>query len=88
MREMDGVGVPATVQAKLLGGNARRLYGIEGKVFVTEEPRDIPRPDWWPKPTELQEFIELQSNPRAHGGPTLDVGKMDPRFILEMLRTF
>ena len=88
MREMNEVGVPQEVQAKLLGGNARRFYKIEGKIFVTEEPKEIPRPDWWPKPDELQEFVGFQSNPRAHGRPLLDVGKMDPRFLLEMLRTF
>jgi predicted TIM-barrel fold metal-dependent hydrolase len=88
MREMHAVGVPAAVQAKLLGGNARRLYGIEGKLFVTAEPTEIPRPEWWPTSAELEEFIALQSNPRANGRAHLNVGKMDPRFILEMLRTF
>jgi uncharacterized protein len=88
MREMDTVGVPAEVQAKLLGANARRVYKIEGKLFVTEEPKDVPRPEWWPKVDELAEFVELQANPRAHGGMRFNVGKMDPRFILEMLRTF
>jgi uncharacterized protein len=88
MREMDAVGVPAEVQAKLLGGNARRVYRIEGKLCVTEEPKEVPRPEWWPKDDELAEFIELQANPRAHGGMRFNVGKMDPRFILEMLRTF
>jgi uncharacterized protein len=88
MREMDAAGVPAEVQAKLLGANARRVYKIEGKLFVTEEPKEVPRPEWWPKADELAEFVELQANPRAHGGMRFNVGKMDPRFILEMLRTF
>ena len=88
MREMNAVGVPDTVQAKLLGENARRMYGIDGKLFVTEAPDDIVRPDWWPKPEEIQQFVDLQANPRAHGRAPLDVSKMDPRFILEMLRSF
>jgi uncharacterized protein len=88
MREMDAAGVPPGVQAKLLGGNARRLYGIEGKLFVREAPAEISRPAWWPKPEELREFVEFQSNPRAHGGASMDVARMDPRFILQVLRTF
>ena len=49
---------PRTVQAELLGGNARRFYGIEGKIFVTEEPR----PD---RPARL---VPPGSRARALGG--------------------
>ena len=37
--------VPASVQEKLMGANARRFYGIEGKLFTTEQPETIARPD-------------------------------------------
>ena len=37
MRNMTECGVPEEVQADLLGGNARRFYGIEGKLVVTDE---------------------------------------------------
>jgi hypothetical protein len=30
--------VPQTVQEKMLGGNARRLYGIEPRLIVTLAP--------------------------------------------------
>jgi uncharacterized protein len=88
IREMSEVGVPAEVQAKLLGGNARRLYGIEGKLFVSEEPKEIPRPDWFPKPDQVAAFAEAAADPRAHGNAGFRVSKMDPRFVLEMLRSF
>ena len=37
---MDRHGVPREAQEKLLGGNARRLYGIEPELFVTEAPSE------------------------------------------------
>ena len=37
---MDKHGVPQEVQEKMLGGNARRLYGIEPELFVTEAPAE------------------------------------------------
>ena len=67
MREMTECGVPEEVQAKLLGGNARRIYGIEAKMFVTEEPRPIDRPDWFPQGPELDEWADLVAHPRENG---------------------
>jgi uncharacterized protein len=61
MRELD---VPEAVQAKLLGGNARRMYGIDSRVFVTNEPAPITRPDWFPGGQELDEWAEQQAHPR------------------------
>jgi uncharacterized protein len=66
MRNMTEAGVPAEVQADLLGGNARRMYGIEPKLFVTEEPDPIERPDWFPQGSELDEWAELVAHPREH----------------------
>ncbi|TMA36147.1 MAG: hypothetical protein E6J83_17135, partial [Deltaproteobacteria bacterium] len=37
IRGMREAGVPEDVQAKLLGGNARRMYGVESRLFVTDE---------------------------------------------------
>ena len=51
MRRMDDAEVPKSVQAKLMGANARRFYGIGPKTFVTEE-REIQRPDGSPSRTE------------------------------------
>jgi predicted TIM-barrel fold metal-dependent hydrolase len=36
IEHMDRWSVPAAVQAKLMGGNAHRMYGIEPKLVVTE----------------------------------------------------
>jgi predicted TIM-barrel fold metal-dependent hydrolase len=67
MREMTAAGVPAPVQAKLLGENARRLYRLEPKLFVTEEPPPIARPDWFPQGPELEEWAAGETDPRGRG---------------------
>ena len=66
IREMDEVEVPEEVQAKLLGGNARRMYGIEPKTFVSEQ-LPITRPDWFPKEAEVEEFTRIQKDPKLAG---------------------
>jgi predicted TIM-barrel fold metal-dependent hydrolase len=66
MREMTGCGVPEAVQAKLLGGNARRMYRIEPKPFVSEEPPPLKRPAWFPQGEKLARFTELSRDPRAN----------------------
>jgi predicted TIM-barrel fold metal-dependent hydrolase len=55
-------GVSQAVQAKLLGGNAARAYGIEQQLFVTTTPREIPRPAWFPSATEVQEAFRPLAN--------------------------
>ncbi len=60
LREMEESEVPHEVQAKLMGGNAVRMYGIEPKVFVSEEQPLPARPDWFPKPDEVEEFAKIQ----------------------------
>ena len=66
MRNMTERGVPEEAQADLLGGNARRFYGIEGKLFVTEEPAPIDRPDWFPQGPELERWADIVAHPRQH----------------------
>ncbi len=61
--EMNDVEVPEAVQAKMLGGNAYRMYRIEPKVFVHEQ-MPIERPGWFPKPAELDEFVRVQKDPK------------------------
>ena len=57
--------VPVSVQEKLMGGNARRFYGIEGKLFTTEQPASVPRPGWFPKDDEaLAKWWEQEAHPR------------------------
>jgi predicted TIM-barrel fold metal-dependent hydrolase len=77
IRTMARLGVPEAAQAKLLGENARRLYGIEPKLYVTEEPASIPRPDWFPTPEDVESFAEKVRDPRRTGAspaPKLRMG--------------
>jgi uncharacterized protein len=67
MREMNTVGVPQAVQAKLLGGNARKAYRIEPRTFVSTEAPPIERPAWFPQGETLARFIELSKDPRRTG---------------------
>ena len=50
MRFMQESEVPASASAMLLGENARRFYGIEGRLFVTEQ-RDLHAPHGSPRRT-------------------------------------
>ncbi|HEY2106696.1 MAG TPA: amidohydrolase family protein [Candidatus Binataceae bacterium] len=57
--------VPVSVQEKLMGGNARRFYGIQGKLFTTEQPESIARPQWFPQGGEaLEQWWEQEAHPR------------------------
>ena len=89
MRYMNSAGVPLAVQEKLLGANARRMYGIEPKIFVTEEVIDIPRPSWFPKLADLEAWAATESDPRAHGvTQSIDFSKLDPRMIMAAIRSY
>lgn len=74
MRRMAKAGVPQEVQEKLLGANARRWYGIEGRLFVTEEAEPIERPDWFPQGTELAEWADLIAHPRENAQRLQEMG--------------
>jgi predicted TIM-barrel fold metal-dependent hydrolase len=88
IREMRAAGVPDEAQAKLLGGNARRMYGIEGKLFVTDEPAPIARPSWFPGGEELAQWAAVEADPRAHGMTHFDLAKLDPRLLMQALRPY
>ena len=88
IREMRQAGVPEAVQAKLLGANARRMYGIEGTLCVTEEPPPLERPAWFPGGEELERWAEVEADPRAHGITKFDLGKLDPRLLMQALRPY
>jgi hypothetical protein len=49
-----------------MGGNARRIYGIEARRFVTDEPGPIERPAWFPQGSELEEWAALVAFPREN----------------------
>ena len=68
IRSMRELGVPDGVEANLMGANARRLYGIEGELFVTDEPGPIERPEWFPQGPEFDHWCEQVSDPRANEG--------------------
>jgi predicted TIM-barrel fold metal-dependent hydrolase len=66
IREMDDLEVPEAVQAKLMGGNARRFYGVAEK-FALKEELPVPVPSWWPKEDEaLQQWWERETHPRKY----------------------
>ena len=89
IRYMDDAGTPKAVQAKLLGGNARRMYGIEPKLFVSEEVTDVPRPDWFPKSDDLEPWAAVEADPRGHGiTDSIDFSKLDPRMIMSAIRSY
>lgn len=48
IREMEKLSVPQQTQAKLMGGNAQRMYRVEPKLVVTQEPPPVKRPAWYP----------------------------------------
>lgn len=64
IRAMRKIGVPDDVQAKLLGGNARRMYNIDARVFVKRESAPLKRPSWFPGGPSLDEWAEEQAHPR------------------------
>jgi predicted TIM-barrel fold metal-dependent hydrolase len=66
MRRMTKSGVPDAVQHQLLGGNAAGWYGIEPRLFVTDEAAPIERPDWFPQGPELEEWADLVAHPREN----------------------
>ena len=66
MRNMTEAGVPQHVQEGLLGTNAASWYGIEPKMFVTDEAPPIDRPDWFPQGPELEAWAEIVAHPREH----------------------
>jgi hypothetical protein len=88
MREMNSAGVPEEVQAKLLGGNARRMYRLEGKIFTREEPEALERPAWFPGGEELEQWAAAEADPRAHGMTKFDLSKLDPRILMQALRPY
>jgi len=74
IRAMRAVGVPESVQADLMGGNARRMYGIDGSCFVTEESGPIERPDWFPQGLEFERWAQLVADPRRHASELAETG--------------
>jgi len=65
IREMDEVGVPESVQAKLMGANACRYYGIEPETHVTDEPESLDRPDWFPRRADVETWVSAAADPRG-----------------------
>jgi len=84
IRNMTTHSVPDPVQEKLLGGNARHFYGIEPTLFVTEEPRPIDRPAWFPAGPELEEWASIVARPRRNAARLRELG-LDPESALARL---
>lgn len=65
IRYMQEAEVPASATAMLLGANARRFYGIEERLVVTEQ-REVERPEWFPKEDEeFARWWEKEADPRG-----------------------
>jgi hypothetical protein len=62
---MTDVGVPEPVQAKLMGANACRYYGIEPETHVTDEPEPLDRPDWFPRRADVETWVSAAADPRG-----------------------
>jgi predicted TIM-barrel fold metal-dependent hydrolase len=75
LRFMRNAEVPSSVQEKLMGSNARRFYGIEGKIFVNRE-LPIERPDWFPKRgEEFDRWWEKEAFPNKNTGARAGASK-------------
>lgn len=65
---MRALHVPEETQDKLMGGNARRFYGLEAQatMFTDTEPdwSTLPRPDWFPKQADLDREYARAGEPR------------------------
>ena len=60
---MQKAEAPVSVQAKMLGGNARRLYNIkEPKKIIRERVTEIQRPEWWPTEEEIKIALKAESS--------------------------
>jgi predicted TIM-barrel fold metal-dependent hydrolase len=51
---MEPHGLSDDAKEKLMGGNARRMYGIEPQLFTTSSPTSYSRPDWYPKEEDVE----------------------------------
>jgi predicted TIM-barrel fold metal-dependent hydrolase len=73
IEELEAHGVPAAVQAKLMGSNAAKAYGIEPKLFVTQScyaELEQGRPAWFP----TREDVEAGMTPEAALKASAEVG--------------
>lgn len=61
IEEMRKIGVPSPTEAKLMGGNARRMYRIEiPRTHLTRQQPPPQRPDWFPRIEDvLKEYAPL-----------------------------
>jgi predicted TIM-barrel fold metal-dependent hydrolase len=59
---MQKCDLPVSAQAKMLGGNARRLYNITPpETIIRERVCEIQRPDWWPTDDEVKAALKPES---------------------------
>ena len=62
LETMQACGLPESYQARFLGENARRLYGIDPpREFIRERVTEIERPDWWPTEAEIRRSLEPEA---------------------------
>ena len=60
---MQKHGLPVEHQAKFLGANARRLYGVPApRAIIRERVCEIERPDWWPTDEEVRAALRPEAS--------------------------
>ena len=63
IQTMERFELPEDYQARFLGANARRLYGIDPPgTIIRERVTEIDRPDWWPSECEIREALKPESS--------------------------
>lgn len=62
MERMGKVELPVSIQRKLMGENARRMYNIPPKLVVRERVTELERPDWWPTDKEIEEAMKPEAS--------------------------
>ena len=59
---MQKCGLPVSLQAKMLGDNARRLYKIDPpKDIIKDRVTEIERPGWWPTEEEVKAALKPEA---------------------------
>jgi predicted TIM-barrel fold metal-dependent hydrolase len=63
IRNMRRAEAPVSAQAKMMGGNARRMYSIKPpSTIIRERVTEIQRPDWWPTEEEIKESLKADAS--------------------------
>ena len=62
MEHMNEVELPVSVQRKIMGENALRMYNIQPKLAVRDRVTSLERPDWWPTDQEIAQAMRPEAS--------------------------